>query len=717
MLDGTIYLSDRVIPANAVIDKINIRSSISVTTGTICVVDASTKTIIDVIDAQLSGGMNSVVIEKKYTTNVILGFYNVKALWKTGTSLPIDYALNTDGCIYEVYTSEKPAIGDVLSPVYSSSGYFYVCVQFVYYIESGSTIDALRDAIAYENSGDTADVKYEKDEYFIFDNKLRKASTDINPDDAITDSNSVITTVGKELTDQSEALSQVNEGFLIAENKEFPSLYDSVSSYTMDSATRSIYFAQFVIPQNSIIDEVIFASGAAGGGYVYIIDAASKEVLDAISIAVQAGNQYTSLTINRQYDTDVMIGFYGRNWKYKTTSSDDPAVYSRGLIEAKNLNSPPQVGDILTITTATSSSYAFALQVKYSEKVFTSFESLKTSTEKNSKVVQACQKWLPIGLQIGNALLRYITTDNLVEYVGRWYDMTVNNKPCKVTNNCGSEFYVEVDGANSCILEWEPMTETNAYYAYSIDGGQLVRVNITNGTIVLPDAGVHIIRVITDGITENIGKWANGTGFALAGVSVDSGTIKGALPMNPQIMFFGDSIVEGINALGTSADMGDTNSATGAFPWFCAEKLGTVSFRVGYGATGVISSGSFHPAIDALNYLYSSLKVPDYYPDAIVIEHGTNDSSASSASFITAYEQFLDAIKVKYSGVRVYLFIPLNQTHADDIRTISNTYSWCKLIETEGWYSGGLHPSAEAAKTIGERLADVLKADIYGLSN
>ena len=261
------------------------------------------------------------------------------------------------------------------------------------------------------------------------------------------------------------------------------------------------------------------------------------------------------------------------------------------------------------------------------------------------------------------------------------------------------------------------MTETNAYYVYVIDDGTPTRANITSESITLPDTGTHYLRIVTDGITENIGKWENGTGFAFADVTVASGEVSGVLPANPQIMFFGDSITEGIRALGIDdTDMGNTNSATGAFPWYCCQKLNAIPFRIGYGATGINVTGSFNTAINALEYLYNGVPVGDYYPDAIVINYGQNDGNNST--FNNKYIAYLNAMHIMYPGVKVYMMIPFSQNRADRIRTVAQNFNWVTVVETSTWtgitYADGTHPLAAGAKVAGEDLADVLIPDIYG---
>ena len=327
------------------------------------------------------------------------------------------------------------------------------------------------------------------------------------------------------------------------------------------------------------------------------------------------------------------------------------------------------------------------------------------------------KSWLPKGLQIiENNPLRYFDIDEKFGFVGRWYKQTVNDHDCYVTNNCGSEFYFSTEGCSIVFIEWVAMTNTNAYYTYIIDNQEPVRLMITNNQIDLPDTGKHYIRIITDGITEDIGKWNNGTGFAFYDITLNTGESHGAMPANPQVMFFGDSITEGIRALGIDdEDMGNTNSSTHAFPWYCAKKMNIIPFRIGYGASGIKQAGSFRTADNALKYLYHNIPVPVYYPDAIVINYGQNDTVNSA--FTTAYTEYLNDIQLKYPGVKIFVMIPFSQHAAAAITSVVNNMPGITLIETSTWTGittvDGTHPDAAGAEVAGNYLADALINLIY----
>lgn len=480
---------------------------------------------------------------------------------------------------------------------------------------------------------------------------------------------------------------------------------NTIANYPGITGLTTLFVSDVRIKKNTYIDSISICTATSTTGYIFFINGANKVVFKK---AITSPNNNTAKAVI-DYTTleDVRMGFSGFSMRFNgARNTVDEYNYSNGLFEANTAN--PSVGDTITLTKTATKPFDMALQLSY----ITTKEELPV---KHSS-------WLPIGLQFNNSIPRYKVIKDKYGYLGRWYNMVVSGIPCKVTNNCGSEIYFKVTGVSSFNVYFKAMTATNAYYSYSIDGGSLTRRLISNTEIELPDTSDHYIRIITDGITENIGKWANGTGFAFAGTDLALDNIEGVIPCNPLIAFYGDSITEGIRALGVDdTDMGNTNSATGAFPYFTCEKLNAISYRVGYGATGITNNGSFHAAIDAVKYFYQNVPATLSYPDAIVLEYGQNDSNASSEDFIDGYQALLDLIRTKYSGVRVFMMIPLSQRKAAEIRTLAANNPWCTLVESADWsgitYADGIHPNAAGAKVAGEYLADFIKNFVYGLSN
>lgn len=306
---------------------------------------------------------------------------------------------------------------------------------------------------------------------------------------------------------------------------------------------------------------------------------------------------------------------------------------------------------------------------------------------------------------------RYMEIEEEVGFIGRWFEKNIEGTKCKCTINQGSEFYFKVKGATTINLIFKTNhNKETPYFAYSIDGGEFTRQLITNPTLPTVTTDEHIIRIVIDGLTETEDKWVGEKGISFERVTVDSGTIKGILPKNKKIMFFGDSITEGIRVIDMNANA-NGNSATGAFPFQTCIRLNSVSYRVGFGASGVTKrgSGGVPKCLTVIDNMTNSKESPYLEPDIIVLNHGTNDGGASDSIFQEEYNKVLDRLTVKYSGVPIFAVIPFGQRHAHNIRTCVANRSNCYLIETANWgvtYTDGVHPDINGGKIAGEKLSD-----------
>ena len=309
-------------------------------------------------------------------------------------------------------------------------------------------------------------------------------------------------------------------------------------------------------------------------------------------------------------------------------------------------------------------------------------------------------------------LLNFSEIDNEVGFLGRWFDANINGFDCKCTINAGSEFYFKVKGATTVNVNFEiNSSRETPFFSYSIDGSDFTRQLITSPTLPTLTTEEHIIRVVIDGLTETEDKWVGEKGIAFKNITVDSGTVKGVIPKNKTIMFFGDSITEGVRSLNMDANA-NGNSSINAFPFQCCKNLNSVSYRVGFGATGVAKpngSGGIPDCLTYIDNMTQNKETPYYEPNIVVINHGTNDGGYTSDTFIPAYNKVLDRLTIKYPGVPIFAIIPFNQSHSSDIRNCVSNRSNCYLVETDSWgvtYTDGLHPDANGAQIAGEKLAN-----------
>ena len=311
-----------------------------------------------------------------------------------------------------------------------------------------------------------------------------------------------------------------------------------------------------------------------------------------------------------------------------------------------------------------------------------------------------------------------LTGEDEPYYMGRWFDKEIEGENHKVTLTDGAHLYFLIENAASFDVTFTVITTgEEPYFAYSIDGGEPVRQHITEPTVTLPDTGRHTVRLIADGMTEGEGKWDKEKGFAIKSVTPsEGGSMVGIKPQEKVIFFYGDSITEGIRALNMNATS-DGNSATNAYSWQCAEALGVTPYLVGYGASGLIMTGSFNTMLNAIDYLSDGRPVEDgVTPDVIVINHGTNDGGQSRKKFEEALDSTITRLQEKYPNTPIVYLIPFNQAHArvisEKLKDTANIY----VVETKDWsitYTDGVHPDAAGAKAAGEQLAAAL-TDIFG---
>lgn len=308
-----------------------------------------------------------------------------------------------------------------------------------------------------------------------------------------------------------------------------------------------------------------------------------------------------------------------------------------------------------------------------------------------------------------------LTGEDAPYFVGRWFEKEIVGMPHHVTVTDGSQLYFLVDGCEDLFVFFSTITvKEEPYFAYIIDGGEPVRQHISDSHITLPDKGRHLVQIVAEAMTETESKWRNEVGFALRSIQTeDGGRLVGVKPVNKVIYYFGDSITEGIRALNMNATS-DGNSATNAYPWYCSKKLGTVTWSVGYGATGIIQTGSFQTMLKAMDNDSGYREAQEtLYPDVIVINHGTNDGGHPANKFIPALEKTLARLREKWPDTPVVYLIPYNQAQAANIRTVMADFENGYVVETADWaltYTDGVHPDAAGAKKAGEKLADALVA-------
>ena len=308
-------------------------------------------------------------------------------------------------------------------------------------------------------------------------------------------------------------------------------------------------------------------------------------------------------------------------------------------------------------------------------------------------------------------------------FMGRWFEKEIDGVSHMVTVTDGSLFYFLTDKATSFDVNFTVITEKETpYFAYSIDGATPVRQLITDKTVALPDDKPHTVRIIADCMNAGEDKWVGERGFALKDVTVpEGGEIHGIKPKDKIIFYFGDSITEGINALGVGSQY---NSATNSYSWLCSEALGAAHYSVGYSGTGItrgIAEGkSFDHFASAVDHLSRDRLVSDgIKPDVIVINHGCNDVEMSTDAnlFKNNLLAGIEKLNTMYPDTPIYYVVPFDQKWSLKLGIILRNCENVTIIQTAGWatadtYTDGIHPSADGAKLLAEKLAAALKEQL-----
>lgn len=330
---------------------------------------------------------------------------------------------------------------------------------------------------------------------------------------------------------------------------------------------------------------------------------------------------------------------------------------------------------------------------------------VKVQLNKDEKVENATET------EILECLNDYYLLEESIGFSGRWFEKEIDGKNLKVSVNAGSTIYFMIEGTNKFDIVFYKMENfTQPYYAYSIDGGEMVRREISENHVTLPDMGPHIVQIVVDGLDGNDNKWEQEIGLAFERIETFGGTIKGVLPKQKRILFIGDSITEG-SMINCFVPLAQSNSATAAFPWKTAELLNAEPYYIGYASSGITEKGIFSTTSMMLDYFSKDRPIEeDKIPncDLIVLFVGTNDADADKEEFKNGYEEVLLKLHERYPEVNIVCMIPFTQSQREEIIKIGNSYSWCYVVETKEWdisYSDGIHPNAEGTDVIAGNLS------------
>ncbi|HEY8924954.1 MAG TPA: GDSL-type esterase/lipase family protein, partial [Polyangia bacterium] len=116
---------------------------------------------------------------------------------------------------------------------------------------------------------------------------------------------------------------------------------------------------------------------------------------------------------------------------------------------------------------------------------------------------------------------------------------------------------------------------------------------------------------------------------------------------------------------------------------------------------------------------YKDVPRDAWQADMVVVNEGTNDSSAAAATFRTGYAEYLTTIRTAYPNARIVALRPFNGSQAASIKAevdARNAAGDMRVyyVDTTGWlgssdYDDGLHPNVQGSGKAATALAAALK--------
>ncbi|WP_273710522.1 hypothetical protein, partial [Leuconostoc mesenteroides] len=346
------------------------------------------------------------------------------------------------------------------------------------------------------------------------------------------------------------------------------------SKYTVASANTT-YVTNKTLQSGPIIAHV--KSNQDQTGFLYVVQKKELEftILSKVVTKLTAGENIIDMEYVANGSGDEYLATTGViNYAYNGGS---------GFYQISSGSTVNNEGDVFSVDDHTDVTTDFGVYPEYKGELSEKYDDL-------SKKINAVT---PNFSLTDFNMPKYSEIVDPVGFVGRWFDKTIHGVQTKTTINQGSEFYFKVKNTKTINVNFVLNSDLETpYFAYSIDGSAMKRQLITTPSLTAVTTDEHIVRVVIDGLNEHEDKWKGEKGVSFKNVTVDlGGTVTGVLPKNRKIMFFGDSITEGIRVLSMDANP-NGNSATGAWPFIASEQLNSISYRVGFGASGVTTGGS-----------------------------------------------------------------------------------------------------------------------------
>lgn len=282
---------------------------------------------------------------------------------------------------------------------------------------------------------------------------------------------------------------------------------------------------------------------------------------------------------------------------------------------------------------------------------------------------------------------------------------------------------------------------------WQVDSGPMQTYQLAAGDAQIPlnsdtlSAGSHTCKVWFVAADYAQDRWNLPVeSLRITGLTLDTGgTTVAPTLLTKRILFFGDSIAEGVRTESAHGDPPRDDDSTHAFPYTCAAALGGE-----FGVVGVARQGWTIPGQDGSNVPIFATAWPFHYsgksrafspaPDYAVVVHGVNDALApADPSHVRATVlSWLGTARTALPTSRLCVVVPFNGFERDAVTQAVQAYKAARPSDTKVFLidlgvsvqtgltdpSGqpslhshdGIHPDAATSQSLGTQLAAAIQA-------
>jgi hypothetical protein len=318
------------------------------------------------------------------------------------------------------------------------------------------------------------------------------------------------------------------------------------------------------------------------------------------------------------------------------------------------------------------------------------------------------------------------SSDPRIGFAGRWERHYAGAEAATV--NSGSQVRLTFTGRRlTGLFDISTITVPPQLWV-TVDGGPESLVTVDRPEIDLAPPGLrpgaHVVRIDVKDTDQVTNRWLPPLGDAVIvrGFRLPPGgrLLPPPRPAPIRMAFFGDSITEGIRALGQPLTP-DGADGTRTYASVAARSFGADMQLVGFGKQGVMRKGvgNVPAAPESFPYNFQGSPAdPGFAPDIVVLLQGSNDSTVTDEEFAPAYASYLTEVRAADPHAWIFAMEPLigrhsaviqsDVTHAADPRMVFvNTDGWLDRHSTAD-YTDTVHPTVAGHLKVASRLIPII---------